>query len=81
MTISKVLNVVKFIDHCIKKETPYKAADIAERLGITERQVFNYLKAMRSEGFPIAYCRKTHKYYYTKTGKFFFGFLEKESQN
>jgi len=58
-------------------ETPYKVADIANKLGITERQVFNYLKAMRSEGFPIAYCRKTNKFYYTEEGSFFLDFSGK----
>ncbi|MFO7657378.1 MAG: HTH domain-containing protein [Bacteroidales bacterium] len=77
MTISKALNVIKYIDHCIKNQTRNKAADMAEKLGISERQVFNYLKEMKTEGFPIAYCRKTHKFYYTEKGFFFLGFLRK----
>lgn len=77
MPFSKVLNAVKYIDHCIRSETARRAIDIAERLEISERQVFNYLKAMKNEGAPIAYCRKTCKYLYTEPGYFYFGFIKR----
>ena len=78
MPFSKVLNAVTFIDHCIRNKTSRKAIDIAKHLGISERQVFNYLKAMKSEGAPIAYCRKSCSYYYKESGYFFFGFLKND---
>lgn len=76
MPFSKVLNAVTFIDYSIRNETSRRAIDIANHLGISERQVFNYIKAMKSEGAPIAYCRKKNKYLYTEPGYFHFGFLK-----
>ena len=79
MPFLKVLNAVTYIDHCIRNETAYKAIDIAEHLEISERHVFNYLKTMKSEGAPIAYCRKRRRYYYTEPGYFYMGFLKRNS--
>ena len=81
MPFSKVLNAVTFIDHSIRNKTSRKAIDIAKHLGISERQVFNYLKAMKSEGAPIAYCRKTYSYHYTEPGYFYFGFVKNNSSS
>ncbi|MBN2612998.1 MAG: HTH domain-containing protein [Bacteroidales bacterium] len=81
MTLSKALNILRYIDYCIKSEKSIKAAEIAEKLEISERQVFNYLKEMKTEGFPIAYSRKTNKFYYTEEGFFFLGFLKTGIQN
>ena len=81
MTISKVLNIIKFIDHCIQSESTIRVTDMAKHLDITERQVFNHLKAMKKEGFPIEYNRKMHKYYYSEPGYFYFGFLNESNEN
>ena len=79
MPFSKVLNAVSFIDHSIRNETSRNAIDIAKHLGISERQVFNYLKTMKREGAPISYCRKMHRYCYTEPGYFYVGFLKRNS--
>jgi len=78
MPFSKVLNVVAFIDHSIKNESADNVKKIAEEIGISERHVFNYLKAMKNRGAPIEYCRKTHKFYYTEPGFFHIGFIKKD---
>jgi predicted DNA-binding transcriptional regulator YafY len=72
-----LINRLNSIDYFIQKQTTGNARDLAAKLGITERSVYNYLKLMKRMGAPIMYSITHQSYIYETEGGFFIGFSDK----
>jgi predicted DNA-binding transcriptional regulator YafY len=75
METTTLLNRLKSLDYFIKSQTTGNARELAEKLEITERSVYNYLNLMKSMGAPIVFSSYRQSYIYEDDGKFFIGFL------
>lgn len=63
------------IDQLIRMKATGSAKELAEKVGISERSLYDDLKQLKKDyGCPIAYSRSKRSYYYTKSGKIIFGF-------
>jgi hypothetical protein len=64
-----ILKIIHFI-HLIEKERTGSAKVAAERIGISERMVFNYVRILKTElNAPINYNRNKQTYSYNENGK------------
>ena len=63
-----ILKIKHFI-HLIEKERTGSAKVAAERIGISERMVFNYVRILKTElNAPINYNRNKQTYSYNENG-------------
>ena len=64
-----ILKIKHFI-HLIEKERTGSAKVAAERIGVSERMVFNYVRILKTElNAPINYNRNKQTYSYNENGK------------
>ena len=64
-----ILKIKHFI-HLIEKERTGSAKVAAERIGISERMVFNYVRILKTElNAPINYNRSKQTYSFNENGK------------
>lgn len=67
------------IDHLIRIKGTGTPADLATRIGVSERSIFEYLNLMKDLGAPIKYCQYRQSYYYDEEGSFVVSFLPKHT--
>lgn len=72
--LKEYLNRLTYLDHLIKSKSGGPPEQLARRLNISERTLFETLKHMKSLGAPIRYCRYRKLYYYEEDGTFCFEF-------
>jgi len=58
------------IDYLIRIKGTGKPAQLAKRLRISERTLYEFLKMMKELGAPIEYDRYKESYYYSEKGGF-----------
>ncbi|MDB5011808.1 MAG: hypothetical protein JWQ25_10 [Daejeonella sp.] len=58
------------LDYLIKTKSSGQPEELARRLDISVRTLYNFLDTMRALGAPIDYCKLTRTYYYTEEGEF-----------
>lgn len=73
MTID-ALNRMQRIDHLIRIKGTGTPAQLAYRLGMSKRSVFDYLNLMKEFGAPIKFCTSRKSYYYDEEGTFSISF-------
>ena len=73
---NKSINVAFRIDYLIKIKGTGTPDEMAKKLGISQRTLFNYLNYLKALGAPINYCKNRKSYYYDYDVKFFIGFLD-----
>lgn len=64
------------IDYLIRIKGTGKPAQLAKRLRISERTLYEFLKLMKDLGAPIEYDRYKESYYYTEKGGFNIRFVK-----
>ena len=75
METTTLISRLARIDNLIRKHATGSANELAEKLEITERSVYNYLHMMKSMGAPIVFSDSSRSYIYESEGNFFIGFL------
>lgn len=55
---------VERLDHQIRQGSTGNAQQLAQKLGISKRSVFHYLKWMKDRGAPITFSRIRKSYIY-----------------
>jgi len=68
------------IDFMIRLKATGNPALFAERIGVSETTLFEYLAFMKELGAPIRYERARKSYYYACEGSFCVKFVEKGSE-
>ncbi len=66
-----------YMDHLIRTKSGGTPRQMARRLNISERTLFETIQQMKNFGAPIRYCRIRKVYYYEEEGGFTFGFKRK----
>jgi len=69
------------LDHLIHHKSTGTPADCAQKIGISERSLYDYLKILREMGAPVRFSRGRRTYYYTEDGHFHVTFLSKERES
>ncbi len=69
------------IDFMIRLKSTGNPALFAERIGVSETTLFEYLSLMREFGAPIRYERARRSYYYENEGSFCVKFVEKDNED
>jgi predicted DNA-binding transcriptional regulator YafY len=77
MSVKRAIDIILYIDHCIRSKSARSPKEMAEKIGISERQLYKYLRLMKKMGAPIEYKRNIRMYKYRENGSFFIGFLNK----
>jgi predicted DNA-binding transcriptional regulator YafY len=70
------INIVNKLDHLICNENTGSAQDLARKMRLSTRCVYNYINIMRKNGAPIIYSRSRKSFIYQESGNFYFGFSQ-----
>jgi len=68
------------LDHLIAHKSTGTPADCANKIGISERSLYDYLKILKEMGAPVRFSRDRRTYFYTEGGHFHVSFLTKEKE-
>ncbi|WP_428657435.1 HTH domain-containing protein [Runella sp.] len=74
MSLTSQIQRYKQLHQLIIKGATGSAKQLADKLGITERHVYNYLKELREMNIPIEYDPIWQTYYYTQPVHFEFSY-------
>jgi predicted DNA-binding transcriptional regulator YafY len=66
------------LDHLIQYKSTGTPADCAQKIGMSERSLYDYLKILKEMGAPVKFSRGRRTYYYSEGGHFHISFLSKE---
>ena len=69
------------LDHLIQYKSTGTPADCAQKIGVSERSLYDYLKLLKDMGAPVKFSRGRRTYYYTEGGHFHVSFLSREKQS
>jgi biotin operon repressor len=61
---------IERIDHLIKIKATGTPDQLAYKLGMSRRSVFDYINLMKLNGAPIKFCHFRQTYYYEEQGSF-----------
>lgn len=64
MSLKKYVLIFNRIDNLIKIQATGTPDEMAFKLGVSKRQLFNYLKDMKDLGYEIEYSPIINSYYY-----------------
>ncbi|HEY4287953.1 MAG TPA: HTH domain-containing protein [Puia sp.] len=63
------------IDHLIRIKGTGTPGQLAEKIGMSERSMYEYIRLMKEFGAPVVYSRSRKSYYYVEDGSFTIRFL------
>ncbi len=63
------------IDQLIRIKGTGTPSELADKIGISERSTYEYIKLMKDFGAPVLYSRQRKSYYYKQEGRFLISFL------
>lgn len=63
------------LDYLIHLKSTGTPARCAEKIGISERSLYDYLKILKEMGAPIKFSRNRGTYYYNEDGRFRISFI------
>jgi len=64
MTVIEKLQMIERMDGLIRRKATGTPQQLAQRLQISERSVYNLIDQMKQLGGPIAYCKAHSSYHY-----------------
>lgn len=76
MNLSKYFERLQRLHRLIRKRGTGSPFELARKLELSERSVFEYIRVMKEMGGPIAFCSVRNSYYYEKEVHFMMGFRE-----
>ncbi len=81
MGLKKALDRVEYLDYLIKSKSTGTPKELAEKLGISERWLYELLNELKHDfDCPIKYSRRRRSYVYTYSGSLVIEFMSKEEQ-
>lgn len=66
---------IEYLDHLIRIRSTGSPAQLARRMHMSQRCLYNYVSLLRELGAPVRFCRKRNSYYYEEEGRFCFRFI------
>lgn len=67
---------IQRIDHLISIKGTGTPKQLAKRLNMAERTIYQYIKLIKNLGAPISYSRTKESYLYDEEGSFVIGFRQ-----
>jgi biotin operon repressor len=64
MQVFNVIQTVERINQLIRLKATGSPSELADKLGLEERQVYRIIADLKDSGLPILYCKKRKTYYY-----------------
>ena len=80
MAINNYLNRMERIDELIRRQATGSPEELAYKLGICRRRVYDYIDEMRDLGAPIEYNKSAHSFIYTQNGSLIITFQANENK-
>ena len=74
------LERLEYLDSLIRKDGTGSPSQLAEKLHLGKRAVYDYIKLLKRLGAPISYDRVRETYYYREPGQFSFRFVESKDE-
>jgi hypothetical protein len=78
MTREEKIEVLERIHHLIRRRGTGKPCELAKRLQLSERTIYNLISEMKLMNAPIFYCNERNSYCYEFEVEFVIGFVKKE---
>ena len=75
MSVGEKRKLYLRLDQMLRMKIFGNAKDLAERLEVSRSTFFRCLDEIRMMGAPIEYDEHSNRYFYSKEGKFSFGFI------
>jgi predicted DNA-binding transcriptional regulator YafY len=69
------------LDYLIHLKSTGTPSHCAQKIGISERSLYDYLKLLKEMGAPIKFSRNRGTYYYKEDGRFRISFISREFEN
>jgi len=66
------------LDYLIHLKSTGTPANCANKIGISERSLYDYLKMLKEMGAPIKFSRHRGTYYYNEDGRFRISFIARD---
>ncbi len=76
MALTKYVERVQRMDQLIRRKSTGKPKELAAKLSLSERSLYELINQMKDLGAPIIYSKSRDSYVYTSQVKFDFGFRE-----
>ena len=76
MKIDKYIERIERIDQLIRLKATGSPTEFADKLGISESSIYEYLKYLKDKGGPIEFDKEVNSYYYTHQTKFTFKYCD-----
>ncbi|TDE12522.1 HTH domain-containing protein [Dyadobacter psychrotolerans] len=76
MNLTKYFERFRRLHRLISKKATGSPIELASKLDLSERAVFEYIRIMREIGAPISFCPIRRSYYYEREVRFDIGFRE-----
>jgi predicted DNA-binding transcriptional regulator YafY len=73
--MKRYLNLLLRLDQFIRQKGTGSPPEFAQKMGISERSLYEYLKVLKDLGAPIKFSRQSRSYYYEADGQFRISFL------
>lgn len=64
------------IDYLIHLKATGSPADLGNKIGLSERSIYEYIRLLKTFGAPITFSRTRNSYIYLTEGNFKIGFHE-----
>jgi len=76
MSLIEKLNQIERLDNLIRRKATGTPRELAERLDLSERQVYNVIRNMKELGAPVYFSTLHQSYCYEHNVTFTFGFRQ-----
>lgn len=74
-------NRFESLDHLIRTKATGTPKKLSQKMGVSERTVYEYIDVLKSLGAPISYCRIRESYFYENEGYFHFRFIHQNLES
>ena len=74
MNLLDKIRLIERVDALITRKGTGSPSHLADRLGISNRNIYNLINMMKELGAPIYYCKQRDSYCYREDVSFSFGF-------
>ena len=71
----EIFERLNHIDQLIRVKGTGTPSQLAEKIGMSERSMYEYIRLMKEFGAPVVYSRERQSYYYLHEGSFIVRFL------
>ena len=68
------------LDYLIHLKSTGTPSHCAQKIGVSERSLYDYLKLLKEMGAPIKFSRNRGTYYYGEDGRFKISFISKHHE-